>query len=58
MTPTNVNVRIEMTRYGLKQWQVAALLGMSESVFCRRLKKELPEDEQQAIIEKIKAAQA
>ena len=46
----NVKVRIKMIETGMKQWEVARLLGMSESVLSRRLRDELPEDEQDRII--------
>ena len=34
----------------MKQWELARLLGMSESVLSRKLREELPEDEQDRII--------
>ena len=46
----NIKIRVEMTRIGLKQWEVAKLLGISESVFSRKLRNELPEAEQERII--------
>ena len=46
----NLKVRITMTELGLKQWQVAELLNISESVFSRLLRKELSEEEQKRII--------
>lgn len=51
----NINIRVEMTKCNLKQWQVAALLGIDESVFSRKLRKELPEEEQNRIISIIEA---
>lgn len=50
---TNVEIRVEMTKKGLKQWELAQLLGISESTFCRKLRKEIPEDEKQKILELI-----
>ena len=50
---TNVEIRVEMTKKGLKQWELAQLLGISESAFCRKFRKELPEDEKQKILELI-----
>ncbi|MGN0378790.1 MAG: hypothetical protein ACI4EU_04310 [Butyrivibrio sp.] len=46
----NMEIRIEMTKCNLKQWQVANLLNMSESAFSRMIRKELPEAEQEKII--------
>ena len=50
---TNVEIRVEMTKKGLKQWELAQLLGISESTFCRKLRKEIPEDEKQKILKII-----
>ena len=50
----NMEIRIEMTRHGLKQWKVANLLGVSESVFSRMLRKELSEEEKERILKAIK----
>lgn len=50
----NMEIRIEMTRHNLKQWQVANMLGISESVFSRKLRKELSEEEKEHIINVIK----
>ena len=46
----NAKIRIKMIETGMKQWEVARLLGMSESVLSRRLRDELPEDEQDRIV--------
>ena len=46
----NTKIRIKMIETGMKQWEVARLLGMSESVLSRRLRDELPEDEQDRIV--------
>ena len=52
----NARVRIAMIESGIKQWELARLLGMSESVLSRRLRDELPEDEQDRIVKVIKGA--
>lgn len=52
----NKEIRRKIGAYGLKQWQVAEALGMSESVFSKKLRKELPNDEKKkilAVIEKL-----
>lgn len=46
----NMEIRLEMTKLGLKQWKVAQLLGISESAFCRKMRTELPEDEKHKIL--------
>ena len=50
----NMEIRLEMTKKGLKQWQVANLLCVSESHFSRMLRKELSDDEQKRILTAIK----
>ena len=50
----NLKMKIEMTKRNLKQWQVANLLGISESVFSRKMRNELSKEEQEKIIDVIK----
>ena len=50
MNRNNVKIRLKMFEAGMKQWHVARLLGMSESTFSRKLRDELPEEEQDRII--------
>lgn len=50
---TNKKIRIAMIEHNLKQWELADLLGIDESVFCRKMRKELPEDEQNRIVSLI-----
>ena len=50
----NIEIRMEMMKKGLKQWQVAKLLGISESVLSRKLREELPEEEKEKIVAIIK----
>lgn len=49
----NVEIRGLCFRYGLKQWQVAEAIGMNESVFSRKLRRELPQEDKQRIMEAI-----
>lgn len=49
----NERIRIAMIQRNLKQWEVAKLLGIHESVLCRKLREELPEDEQNEIVARI-----
>jgi DNA-binding XRE family transcriptional regulator len=51
---TNPNIRIAMIQADLKQWELAKLLGISESTMCRILRSELSVEEQQTIIAKIR----
>lgn len=39
-----------MIEAGLKQWELAKLLGVSESVLSRKLREELPLTEQEEIV--------
>lgn len=49
----NVDIRNMAGGYGIKLWQVADALGMNESAFSRKLRKELPCEEKQRIMEAI-----
>ena len=42
-----------MMTHGLTQWDVAKILGVSESTFYRMMRDELPEDEQKRIVKLI-----
>ena len=50
---SNSKVRIKIIESGLKQYEVAELMGMNETAFSMKLRNELPEAEQKAIIKKI-----
>ena len=52
----NKRIREELKNAGMKQWQLAELLEISEQTICRKFRKELPEDEQQRIIELIQSS--
>lgn len=51
-----MEIRIEMTKHGLKQWQLANLLGVSESALSRKLRKELSDEEKKQILTVIQKA--
>ena len=53
----NSKVRIKMLESGVKQWEVANMLGISESVFSRKLRNELSEEEQDKIVNLIEQSQ-
>ncbi len=46
----NKIIRVSMIEAGLKQWELAKLLGVSESVLSRKLREELPLTEQEEIV--------
>lgn len=47
---TNKRVRLKMVEYGITQYGLSKILGMSEMTVYRRLRDELPEEEQNRII--------
>lgn len=52
----NERIRRAVGGYGLKLWQAAEILGITDSSLSRKLRKELPIDEQDMIISKIMEA--
>lgn len=40
----NQDIRNEIFRNGLKLWQIAEALGITDATFSRKLRKELPEE--------------
>lgn len=46
---SNLDVRGKAAGAGVKLWQIAAALGMADSNFSRKLRKELPEEEKKRI---------
>lgn len=50
---TNELVRSSIRKTGHFQWEVAKKLGYVESVFSRKLREELPLDEQAELVDKI-----
>lgn len=49
----NEEIRNAAGGHGLKLWQVAEAIGMNESAFSRKLRKELPPEEKQRIMDAI-----
>lgn len=50
----NIKIRVELTKSGVKYWELARLLGISVPTLNRRLRDELPAEEQDRIIELIR----
>lgn len=46
----NMKIREKARNSGVRLWQIADTLGMQESLFSKKLRKELPEDEQERIL--------
>lgn len=55
MIKPNQDVRIELKSSGIKQWQIAEKLFMSEPNFSRKLRKELSEEEKKIILKIIQS---
>ena len=49
----NKEIRSAAKNAGVRLWEVAAAYGINDGNFSRRLRRELPEDEQQEILEII-----
>jgi len=45
----NIDIRMEAQRAGVKLWQIADLLGITDCNFSRKLRKELPNAEKEKI---------
>jgi hypothetical protein len=50
----NREIRKRAAESGIKLWQIADALGMNDGNFSRKLRKELPDEEKQKIIEIIR----
>lgn len=46
----NARVRQAMREAGVRQWQIAEVIGMSESSFCLMMKREMAENKQKKLI--------
>ena len=49
----NVDIREAAKRAGVHLWQVAEAYGMNDGNFSRKLRKELPQEEKEKILEII-----
>lgn len=52
----NKLIRNALSATNMKQWQLGALMGVSEATIYRMLREELPEDKQKEIVERIRKA--
>ena len=53
---TNKKIRVAMFSQNMRMFELAKLLGVSEMTLYRRLRVELPEEEQDRIVKLIKEA--
>lgn len=50
---SNKEIRNAAGGHGLKLWEVAEAIGMNESAFSRKMRRELPEEEKNKILSVI-----
>lgn len=50
---TNMMVRVTLEEAKIRQWQLADDMKIHESVLCRKLRKELPIEEQRELVTRI-----
>lgn len=53
---SNIEIREAIKKSGLRHWQIADMIGVADTTFCRMLRRELPEDKKQEILTVIQAA--
>lgn len=49
----NAEIRQEMKKCGVRQWQVAEALGMSEGLLSRKMRRELDPEAKEAVLSAI-----
>ncbi len=50
----NYEIKVELMKRGMKQYELASLLGISEWTLSRKLRTELPDEEKKRILEIIR----
>lgn len=50
----NKRIRKELKERGVKYWELARIMGISDATLTRRLRNEIPEEEQDRIIKLIR----
>ena len=50
----NIEIREAIKESGFKHWQIADMIGIADTTFCRMLRRELPEDKKQEILTAMK----
>ena len=46
----NIAIRLALLKSGMRHYELASIMGISESTLGRKLREELPEDEQERIV--------
>ena len=52
----NIEIRKSIKESGFKHWQIADMIGIADTTFCRMLRRELPEDKKQEILTAMQIA--
>lgn len=52
----NIEIREAIKESGFKHWQIADIIGVADTTFCRMLRRELPESKKQEILTAIQRA--
>lgn len=52
----NIKVREALKKTGVKYWELARIMGISDGTLCRRLRDEMPAEEQDRIVNMIQEA--
>lgn len=45
----NEDIKVAAKRVGVQQWKIADALGIAETTFCRKLRRELPQEAKEKI---------
>lgn len=49
----NIKIRQALKETGVRYWELARLMGISDGTLCRRLRDEIPAEEQDKIVKLI-----
>lgn len=52
----NIEIRETIKESGFKHWQIADMIGVADTTFCRMLRRELPEDKKREILTAMQIA--
>ena len=52
----NIEIREAIKESGFRHWQIADMIGIADTTFCRMLRRELPEDKKQEILTAMQIA--
>ena len=52
----NIEIREAIKESDFKHWQIADMIGIADTTFCRMLRRELPEDKKQEILTAMQIA--